>query len=129
MASSPKVSGMCHWPLATFFVFYRKLQSCKMCPQSRALNNQALGDQLPEIEHFKIFKTVVVFDVVELAVATVTGHHHDFGAGGLDLFGLDAAVMDAGFVIAGGEGSATPAATELIPAAGIHVDPVADTLV
>jgi len=57
------------------------------------LNHQAFGDQFPEVEDFQIFKAVVVFDVVELAVARVTGHHHDFGAGGLDLLGFDPALL------------------------------------
>ena len=68
------------------------------------------------------------FDVAELPVTAVTGHHDHGGARGLDLLHFSAAVIHPFFVIAGGQGPAAAAAADLILPGRIEVDPVFEAL-
>jgi hypothetical protein len=44
------------------------------------LNNQAVGDKLPEVFDGKILHPVFFFNVIELSVTAVAGYNHHFSA-------------------------------------------------
>ena len=92
------------------------------------IQDQAVGDQLPEVLDLQVFKIIVTFDIFQLAVAAVARYHHHRGAGSLDLFHFPTAIINSFFVVAGRQGTAAAAAANLELFGWIHIDPIFQAL-
>ncbi len=71
----------------------------------------------------------MLFDAVDLTVTAVTGNHHHFSPGGLDLGHFFSSVKYAFFIVAGGQGATAAAATELRLLCRIQIHPVFQALI
>ena len=74
--------GLVHGALPLIFlsVIHEITSSQFWALRRPALENQAVGDKLPEVFDRQILQAVVLLDVVELPVTAVTGHHDHRGA-------------------------------------------------
>jgi hypothetical protein len=92
------------------------------------IQDQAIGNQLPEVFDLQVFKIIVTFDIFQLAVAAVARDHHHGGAGSLDLVHFPTAIINSLFVVAGRQGTAAAAAANLKLLGWIQIDPIFQAL-
>lgn len=95
----------------------------------KSIHNQDIGNKLPEVLYFQVFHPVFLFDVIQLAMAAMTGHNDHLCTDRLYLRHFFPAVKYPLFVVSCGQRAATATTAELIFFCRIQINPVLHTLI